>query len=193
MNSSFVEVLKAYKDTLEDTEDCSGRTGISKPDQKACAVDFKKLTKNCNEANMFGMDDDKPCVLLKLNRIYGWKPDLWENSAEESFPTELIDSDYDTKNNMIWIECHGENPADKDNLPKDSIKYYPQQGFPLAYYPYTKQKNYRSPLVFVQFEKVTPNIGLMVECKAFAKNIRVDQTDKEGSVHFELLVEKKDD
>ena len=83
---------------------------------------------------------------------------------------------------MLFIQ---QNPADKDNI--GEIKYYPQQGFPLEYYPYKKQENYRSPLVFVQFTNPKSHIGLMIECKAYAKNIRIDQMEKQGSVHFELL------
>lgn len=83
-----------------------------------------------------------------------------------------------------------QNVADRDNMGRlDEITYYPQQGFPLAFYPYTKQKDYRSPLMFVKFNNVTYHFGLMIECKALAKNIRVDRSEKEGGVHFELLVD----
>ncbi|KAH9499769.1 Sodium/potassium-transporting ATPase subunit beta-2 [Bulinus truncatus] len=82
------------------------------------------------------------------------------------------------------------NPADRDNLGHVSeIQYYPQQGIPVAFYPYTNQKDYRSPLVFVKFLNVTRNVGIMVECVALDRNIRVDKSEKEGSVHFELLVD----
>lgn len=85
-----------------------------------------------------------------------------------------------------------QNAADNDNLGLDRIQYYPQQGFPLAYYPYKKQKGYLSPLVFVRFNNVTKHLGFMIECKALAKNIAVDRAEKEGSVHFELLIDTKD-
>lgn len=88
-----------------------------------------------------------------------------------------------------FLKIYFQNPADNDNLGLDDIEYFPQQGFPLAFYPYKKQVDYRSPLIFVKFNKVTHHLGLMIECKALAKNIAVDRTEKEGSVHFELLID----
>jgi len=188
MTKNTNKVLMEYKDALEDVEDCTDKGSLRTKDQKACKVDFNELTKECNEANNFGMDNNKPCVLLKLNRIYGWEPKLWE-PGHKKIPKEIAGK---YTNDKIWVYCHGENDADEDNIGLNEIAYYPQQGFPLAYYPYYKQKNYRSPLIFVQFKNITKNLGLMVECKAYAENIEVDLTDKEGSVHFELLLEDKD-
>jgi len=179
---SIVDVLKDYTNEgapLENTVECT--PGEADSDGRACRVDYKALTQECNEANDFGYKDGKPCVLLKLNRIFGWNPDLWE-AGDENIPKDIASNYNDT---MIMISCTGENPADKDNI--GEIKYYPQQGFPLEYYPYKKQENYRSPLVFVQFTNPKSHIGLMIECKAYAKNIRIDQMEKQGSVHFELL------
>lgn len=82
-----------------------------------------------------------------------------------------------------------QNAADNDNLGLTTMEYSPQQGFPMSYYPYRNQKDYRSPLVFVKFNNVTSHLGLMIECKALAKNIEVDRSEKEGSVHFELLMD----
>ena len=44
----------------------------------------------------------------------------------------------------VWLECHGENPGDVENL--GPISYYPGTGFPASYYPYLNQ-------VFAQFKK----------------------------------------
>ena len=48
---------------------------------------------------------------------------------------------------MVWVSCEGENPADKEYLPKISLSPFP--GFPAYYFPYTKVPGYRSPLVGV--------------------------------------------
>ena len=37
----------------------------------------------------------------------------------------------------VWLECHGENPGDVENL--GPITYYPGTGFPASYYPYPNQ------------------------------------------------------
>ncbi|XP_005111261.1 sodium/potassium-transporting ATPase subunit beta [Aplysia californica] len=184
MTKSITDVLEDYEiDTLDNT-DCGGIDETRPNAKTSCRFNYTALTKNCNAGNNFGMDDNQPCVLLKLNKIYGWSPQVWDSSEIDKVPKE-IRSSYTP--DRIWVYCHGENPADEDNIGHGQIEYYPMQGFPLAFYPYQKQQDYRSPLVFVQFRNVTRNLGLMVECKAFAKNIEVDQTDKQGSVHFELL------
>lgn len=81
-----------------------------------------------------------------------------------------------------------QNPADIDNLGAD-IEYFPEQSFASYYYPYLNQKGYLSPLMFVKFNSVERNVAVMVECRAWAKNIRYDRTEKEGGVHFELLLD----
>lgn len=186
---SINKVLKGYNETDQASRDCTGinETRIGATD--ACRVNFSALTEGCNEANAYGFLEGKPCVLLKLNRIYNWIPEVWdyEEAQTASAVPEYIKRKYTS--DRIWVDCHGENPADDDNLGLDAITYYPQQGFPLSFYPYMKQKNYRSPLMFVKFNNVTNHLGLMIECKALAKNIVVDRADKEGGVHFELLVD----
>ncbi|XP_055869048.1 uncharacterized protein LOC106064913 [Biomphalaria glabrata] len=189
----YIENIKKVLDTYQNqnfkNEDCSHVKTPRVKEDTACEFNYTALTSQCNEANAFGMAENKPCVLLKLNKIYGWVPEVWskEEAATAGLP-EQIKKNY--TDDRIWIDCHGENPADWDNLgDEDDIQYFPQQGFPLAFFPYKKQMNYRSPLVFVKFNKVTPHVGIMVECKALAKNIEVDRTEKEGSVHFELLVD----
>ncbi|CAG5134097.1 unnamed protein product [Candidula unifasciata] len=186
---SINKVLKAYNTTGLVSTDCTGINETRLDAKVPCRVNFTALTEGCNEANAYGMLEAKPCVLLKLNKIYNWIPAVWdvEEAQTASAVPEYIKKKY--TNDRIWVDCHGENPADDDNLGLDAITYYPQQGFPLAFYPYMNQKDYRSPLMFVKFNNVTNHLGLMIECKALAKNIVVDRTDKEGGVHFELLID----
>ncbi|XP_059177865.1 sodium/potassium-transporting ATPase subunit beta-like isoform X2 [Physella acuta] len=186
---SISKVLKEYKKIL-DNVDCTG-VNQPRPDENiACRVNYSALTEHCNEENRYGMAEGKPCILLKLNKIYGWIPNMWtvDEAVESSRVPQSIKENYAP--DRIWVHCHGENPGDNDNMgaTKD-IVYYPQQGFPLAFYPYKKQRDYRSPLVFVKFNAVVHHVGIMIECTALAKNINVDRSEKEGSVHFELLVE----
>jgi sodium/potassium-transporting ATPase subunit beta len=51
----------------------------------------------------------------------------------------------------IWVSCHGENPADVDNIGR--ISYYPRRGFPGYFFPYQNQEGYLSPLVALHFER----------------------------------------
>ena len=58
----------------------------------------------------------------------------------EDMPAELVDhvrAQKDDKN-QVWIDCHGENPADVESLGK--INYFPKsRGFPAYYFPYLNQ------------------------------------------------------
>ncbi|KAH9512817.1 hypothetical protein Btru_038255 [Bulinus truncatus] len=184
---SINKVLNEYKN--EDGLDNVNCTGIDKPrmdGDKPCKFSFSELTRECHENNSYGLKDGQPCVLLKLNKIFGWTPNPWKvdeiktvNRVPESIKVQYTPD-------LIWVDCHGENPADKDNI-GSNVEFYPRQGFPVAFYPYKKQKDYRAPLVFVKFMNVTRNVGIMVECIALDRNIELDKTEKQGSVHFELM------
>lgn len=52
-------------------------------------------------------------------------------------------------------------------------------------------KGYQSPLVFVRFNKIKYGSLIQVWCKLWAYNIKHHKNDKAGSVHFELLVDRK--
>ena len=80
-----------------------------------------------------------------------------------------------------------QNAADKDNV--GEIRYYPEQGFRHYFYPFRNQDNYLTPMVFVKFMNPPKNIALMIECRALAPNIHYDRQEKEGGIHFELLVD----
>ena len=47
------------------------------------------------------------------------------------------------------MDCHGENPADKENM--GPLVYHPDQGLSKNYYPYMNQEGYVSPAIFVEF------------------------------------------
>ena len=104
------------------------------------------------------------------------------------------------QNNRVWLECDGENPADRENI--GGITYYPTNGVSANFYPYLNQKGYLSPVVFAHLDNprrkmiLNHNIGCLtflsdgvliaVECKAWAKNIQHDSQERKGLVHFEV-------
>lgn len=140
-------------------------------------------------------DEGKPCIFLKLNRIYGLVHEYYNSTdnipTAEYFPSELrqkILAQPEDQRNQVWINCRPEYPADKEGL--KSIQYFPpSQGFPGKYFPYTNQKGYMSPLVAVQFEPKSVGQLLHIECRAFARNIGYVRRDRIGMVHFEILLQ----
>ncbi|XP_030748659.1 sodium/potassium-transporting ATPase subunit beta-2 isoform X1 [Sitophilus oryzae] len=163
-------------------------------EDEVCEVDVREWGR-CNKDEFFDYHRSSPCIFLKLNRIYGWKPDyyLYDHELPPEMPKQLkdhirsINNTQDRKN--IWVSCEGEMPSDKEYI--GSITYYPNnfQGFPGYYFPYLNKEGYLSPLVAVRFERPVPGIVINVECRAWAKNIKYSRMDRTGSVHFELLID----
>ena len=58
---------------------------------------------------------------------------------------------FSLQNNRVWLDCEGENPADKENM--GPIVYHPTRGISANYFPYLNQEGYLSPAVFVEFTK----------------------------------------
>ncbi|XP_060082678.1 probable sodium/potassium-transporting ATPase subunit beta-3 [Ylistrum balloti] len=180
---SYYENENQVTDTgvIVDCDAISGRRPESEWD-KACRFDLtQNLGADCVKQQAFGFDDGLPCILVKLNRIFDWMPQMYTNG---SVPPEIADM---YQNYYVTVKCTGENPSDQDNI--GPITYYPAGGFHYKYFPFRNQQGYRTPLVFVRFERPTPGVLIMVECRAYAANIQYDRLEKAGSVHFELLVD----
>ncbi|XP_031636259.1 sodium/potassium-transporting ATPase subunit beta-2-like isoform X2 [Contarinia nasturtii] len=161
------------------------------PPGKVCDVDIKQFLK-CTHENNYSYHKSSPCVFIKLNRIYGWVPEFYNdtNYLPPQMPKQLkqlINGTDATKLNNVWISCEGENPADIENM--GPIEYFPTQGFPGYYFPYENSEGYLSPLVAIHFKKPTRGIIINIECKAWAYNIKHDRKDRTGSVHFELMID----
>lgn len=186
----WAERSKKFLDKYKDQETCkTSDTGCFNTAQLgACA------------AEPYGFNTGKPCVFLKLNKIFGntnehcTAADLEEEPCSK-MPESLKEHIKAQKDQeQVWIECHGEYPADRENL-KD-IKYFPaSQGFPAKFFPYMGKTtengdkiDYQSPIVAVQFAKAAQNQLLHVECRAWAKNIGYSKRDRVGINHLELLV-----
>ena len=63
--------ITAYYDADKDMtggRNCTD-ADIGRDDNDVCSIDMTALTKECNEANSFGYDEGKPCVLLRLNKV----------------------------------------------------------------------------------------------------------------------------
>jgi sodium/potassium-transporting ATPase subunit beta len=144
---------------------------------KACRFDYKSIFANtpCTSANDYGFKTDEACVLIKMNRIVSWLPELHPNQT------------------YINIKCEGEYKNDKEHFL--GATYYSEtlgesktEGkIDTKYFPYFNQNAYRAPFIFVR-AKVTPNTLVNVECRAFARNIDYERLNKRGVTKFSLYV-----
>lgn len=139
--------------------------GVNPPPGKVCMFESSSF-KDCSPENSYGFKNNSPCVFLKLNRIFNWVPDFYNDPTDlpEDMPESLKEHIKEAKNkNQVWVSCRAEHPVDNEQLQK-GIKYTPGQGFSGEFYPYTNSPGYLSPLVAVQFLQPTREwtiIGLL--------------------------------
>ncbi|KAK9872953.1 hypothetical protein WA026_020303 [Henosepilachna vigintioctopunctata] len=161
---------------------------------QVCDVDIREWD-ICSKENNFNYHRSAPCVFLKLNGLTdGWQPEYYNNTDDLPYdmPPELKhhiihEITNPPKRNTVWVSCEGEYPVDVEFL--GHIEYYPIQGFPGYYFPHKNLEGYLSPLLAVQFKRPRYGVVINIECRAWAKNIKYNRTDRSGSVHFELLLD----
>ncbi|KAL6430173.1 hypothetical protein ACFW04_007730 [Cataglyphis niger] len=164
------------------------------PPGKVCDVDMTDWGQ-CTKTKFYGFDKSAPCIFLKLNKIFGWVPQYYNDTKNlpDTMPADLQDHIKQEEMNgvsrldTVWVSCSGENPADVENM--GAIQYIPRRGFPGYYFPFRNTPGYLSPLVAVFFERPKFGVLINIECKAWAHNIHHDRFERRGSVHFELMVD----
>nr|DBA29606.1 TPA: hypothetical protein GDO54_005677 [Pyxicephalus adspersus] len=185
-------VLQDYNTTVQELRGTNCTSGVyNKQDdtgdvrnypKKACQFTREKLG-DCSGLGLnptYGYESGKPCVLIKMNRVINFFP-------------EIIPS---LSNTSITIKCTGKNdeydrllgerlyfPSTKGNLGSIDLMYFP-------YYGNRAQKNYTQPFVAVQFLNATRDYDHNVECRVNAANINnQDDRDKfQGRVIFRLRI-----
>lgn len=159
------------------------------PPGKICIFNIEKVTgesaHNCTRAEEFGYRYGAPCVAIKINKIYGWKPEPYN---ADNFPRDVpeeVRKDYQP--DKVYITCEGENAADQENM--GPVKFYPSNAVESFYFPYNNVPGYLPPFVFAHFEKPERGVLINVECKAWAANIVHDRQERIGGVHFEIMID----
>lgn len=132
---------------------------------------------DCTKEKDYGFKTNRPCILVKVNKIIDWTPVSAKGGIE--------------------IRCEGETSADKDNL--RGVTYHVEgnlnaNNYTLIsskYYPFFAQKSYRAPFVWAQFD-ISPNTLVNIECKAYAENIdNSDRLNRRGQTKFSLFVKQE--
>ena len=68
------------------------------------------------------------------------------------------------------------------------ITYYPHAGVHTKYFPYTGQKTFQDPLIFIQFERPAREMTIFVRCELWSRHVTDDVRDK-MAMRFTLMVE----
>jgi len=198
------ETVKPYSVKVEGTEyiECNQDTKPDDSKQQVCNFDIKtQFQSHCQPDNKWGYLSGQPCVLLKLNKMIKWVPDVYKNMTDvekavkkDDMPKELathIEEETKTKGFMpqlIWVSCYGKYPPDQDEI--GELQYFPQRGFDIKYFPFTNTPGYRAPLVAVKFVNPPKQLVLNIECRAWAKNIKQSRYERFGLIDFELLIDQ---
>jgi len=82
----------------------------------SCFVDNKQFGE-CNPENKFGYRLGEPCILVKLNRIYGWEPEGFGLNGKQFNPTQF---DEIFANDLRDLE------KDIENNPQQGLKIMPK-------------------------------------------------------------------
>lgn len=179
------EFLKVYKES-EGIDCSSGKPGPT----QFCKFPVSSLG-DCSKGN-YGYDKGKPCVILKLNKIYGLEPGYFNDSSAlpDYVPERVRQTLAGLKGenlNQVWVDCQPENTADAEGL--GEIRYFPTSaGYPSQYYPYMNQEGYLGPLIAIQFLNPTAGQLIHIECRAYAANIKYSRKFNIGRAHFEILI-----
>ncbi|XP_046402099.1 sodium/potassium-transporting ATPase subunit beta-2-like [Ischnura elegans] len=162
--------------------------------EEVCDVNGNEFTP-CISGNRYGYDRGSPCIFLSLDKIVGWTPEFYNDSSSlpADMPEDLKNHIADLKRrdpktaNQLWVTCSGENPADIENL--GAMQYIPARGFPGYFFPFSNAQGNLSPLVALRLERPQRGILLNIECKLWARNLKNSAPEKQGVLHFELLVD----
>lgn len=201
----LIDVLAPYhapfdRDDNPHVENCTGDAVASDRDN-FCYFDIAQLPAECTAQHQFGLADGRPCIMLRLNRIFAWRPEPY-NAAdlnETSLPP-VVREDFGRRregSRLIYLTCEGRTSADVSNLDggevhgnnSSNIFYHPHQGVEYRYFPYRDQPGYLSPFVFVQFVRPARGVDIGVECRWWARNIHHDATVAHGALHFKLRID----
>ncbi|OAF70009.1 Sodium/potassium-transporting ATPase subunit beta-1 [Intoshia linei] len=187
--------INAYKDEYIDTADlldCPS-DNVDIADNKFCKFDIKRL-RQCTKEREYGFKFGKPCVLLKLNKMFNWTPIITKkthDNMQEFYRNGYFSPDYKnsqfTNFNLVYVTCNGATPFDESNMGK--LAYYPTQGFHVKHFPYRNQRGYQQPFVFVEFQNMTNSVAIQIICRVWADNIKHKFTTRSGMVTFQIRLD----
>lgn len=201
LNTVYQEYLSMANQTNLYKMNCQINDGTNYAD--SCFFNMSTLNDTCTPDNEFGYPAGKPCVLLRINRVFLWDPN---NTTLDKYPCTLT-TDKTNPNcansiefngisqfiktpieeSYIGVSCQGESDGDSDNI--RSVMFSPPGGFPAYFYPYLNQPNYKSPLVMAQFDVIEGRVSLIM-CKIWTRDIVHNLMDVQGGIHIELMVSK---
>ncbi|XP_048487504.1 sodium/potassium-transporting ATPase subunit beta-2 [Plutella xylostella] len=167
---------------------------VKPPRAQVCAFDLSQLGP-CSRENNYGYDEKTPCLIIKLNKIFDWNPELYDDPGDlpADMPADLVAHINQTtepaERRMVWVSCAGERPGDVEAL--GPLRYWPHPGLHETYFPYDNTPGYLSPLVAVQLMQPRLHQIINIRCRGWARNLRYTDSlkDRVGSTHVEVMID----
>ncbi|CAI2351105.1 unnamed protein product [Caenorhabditis sp. 36 PRJEB53466] len=183
---TYVNLLIRYKHVLKNYSAKKGNKNVEKKRMckeknltrtEACAFDRFEGFGDCilSEENLehgFGFSKGQPCIMLKLNKIVGWYPDLKNKTNCNS--TNLCCGP------GIQFKCESNDDVQFEYLPKD--------GIPSCYFPFSNQKGYEQPYQMVKVANLTFNKETTIECYPTDRSLRDITDGKRNEARFHILM-----
>lgn len=179
--ASFLDILKsplsAYKFHEHAKTDgyilCDENTA-NVPEGKVCILNLDQFGENCQETNLFSIDQGRPCILLVLKLEPNTVPVPFNLTGSQNLVVkEKLASNH--SENSVGISCDGKNKADRDAMTGSignlrPVTYHPDS-FPLYYFTQNRHHpKYVDPAVMVQFNTIPANRNVNILCTAWAEN-----------------------
>ncbi|KAI3385218.1 hypothetical protein SNEBB_001960 [Seison nebaliae] len=201
---NMIQFLNRYEPdhqqtSAADVTDCVNKKEVQhdRLEGQSCRFDVSILynqdkNQECSKVGSYGYMNGRPCVIVKLNKVYDWYPIAY--SSKDEVPYEVRDHWSEERKNFILVKCFGQHPVDRDMIKR--LVYFSMLndenvgGIPFHYYPYRNEVGYQQPLVLVKLEMIESNILVNIICKSYAKNI--DQERElywRGMVRFAVMIE----
>lgn len=219
------------------------------PPGKVCDVNIKDF-KKCTQENNYSYHKSSPCIFIKLNRIYGWVPDYFNNtnSLPMNMPRQLKQkiNETDPQEVQFWLLILQLNRMIILHLNWNIVSTRLVFRFKISWTPFgyhakakirpmlriwarlniihgkdsratifhtktlkdisvlwlpfisrsqhvSQSSHFEFTLTFLPESNGTfifsGGIIINVECKAWAYNIKHDRKERQGSVHFELMID----
>ncbi|CAF0925776.1 unnamed protein product [Didymodactylos carnosus] len=151
---------------------------------------------DCTPEKNYGYNDGKPCVLVKMNKIVNWIPEVGRTNEDNKEGKDPCPGPAEG----IQINCHGEYPADQDSI--GNLTYHSEgdkEGNSNCgtirisqRFPYRGKSNrldiYHQPYIWVQFLTPKPNVLINVLCRAYGANIYYDKKQLRGLTRFQIYI-----
>lgn len=160
------------------------------PEGKVCMLHPIHFGENCQHITMYGIIEERPCVLLVLKLEKDFMPVLFNFTDTQNAEIHRILGDR-ISNTSVGVSCDGKTDEDKKHIGRNKqegepFDFHPREGFPLYYFLSKDTDGYINPAVMVQFNTLPTRQTVTIKCTAWAENFNNEapQTSPKYSTEF---------